>query len=229
MTKSPIKNIFLILTVMTIIAPQQVVAGEADSVLKMPAVHLHHELTIGYGEASSDQLFDGLQIGRPGNYRVQHYSGAISFSYKYFVLPQFAIGIAVAYENENGIWQQPYMQQTDEWLVTQLGSFKRAAFTPAIELMYIYKESKPVRYYCMAGIGFTYQNEVDIYSDGYYLTNYQNGLNSLGKNLQIQNNRYHFNGQITPIGISVGGRISEFMELGVGYKGILNIGITVKL
>lgn len=58
--------------------------------------------------------------------------------------------------------------------------------------------------YGSAGLGISYSNEVDIYSDDYYNSKYVNGKNTLGAALELDNNKYHFNGQITGLGMRWG-------------------------
>jgi hypothetical protein len=109
------------------------------------------------------------------------------------------------------------------------GSFKRNVFTIAPEIMVEYtKKSAPITIYGYAGYGYSYINEVDRYSLEYYNSYYRDGVNSLGDKIEVAQNRHQYNFHVCPIGANFGKRIKYFAELGYGYKGILNIGVTLK-
>jgi len=194
------------------------------------------EIAIGCGTMSSDYLFDGFTPGGFGQsfkeYSNKGYSGASSFSIRYFTGKRFSIGISVMYENERGDWiKNINVGGSYDWEAQTIGSFKRQALTCAPEMTGTYKRSGngSYRIYTTLGVGFTYSNEVDGYSTSYYNSQYNNGVNSLGNDLEKNHNRIHTNGYYSPFGLRFGKKISGYFELGIGYKGILNGGVTIKI
>jgi len=193
------------------------------------------EVSLGSGVWSSSELFDGYMPGffiseSFRTYICKQYSGAFYATAKYFVSKRVALGVAFAYENESGVWQtnENLYGGAFGWEAIPLGTFKRQAFTFAPELYVSYMEKDITRLYWTVGAGITYRNEVDRYSDSYYEAQYKNGVNSLGNNMEANNNRTHVNIYCAPIGISVGKAVRWFAEIGVGYKGILNTGLSYK-
>ena len=82
--------------------------------------------------------------------------------------------------------------------------------------------------YCTFGFGLTQRIETDEYSlyyinNGYHYpsiaTDYVPGSNN-----QLQGNIY-----LSPFGISTGDKVRWFAEIGIGYKGVLNTGLSMKL
>ena len=194
------------------------------------------EFSLGSGVWSSSELFDGYTPGfllSPSfkTYIIKQYSGAFYATAKYFVSKRVSLGIAFAYENESGTWQRNENVHGGAygWEAIPMGSFKRQAFTFAPELYVTYAQKGIARLYWNAGVGITYRNEVDRYSGNYYAPHYTNGVNSLGKNLQMNNNKMHLNLYYSPIGISAGKALRWFAEIGIGYKGILNTGVSYKI
>ncbi len=192
------------------------------------------EISAGSGVWSSDELFDGYSPGLFGpsfrTYITHSYSGAFYATVKYFVSKRASLGIAFAYENERGDWQKNInIGGAFDWERIPLGTFKRQAFTFAPELYVNYAEKGMTRIYSTAGVGVTYRNEVDRYSDSYYESQYNNGTNPLGPHLEANNNKLQGNFYYSPLGLSIGRTLRWFAEIGIGYKGILNTGLSYKI
>ncbi len=193
------------------------------------------ELSVGSGVWSSDELLDGCSPGfllgtTLRDYIVNQYSGTYYVTVKYFVNKRISLGLTFTYENESGDWQRnDPTSDRNEWTTVSLGSFKRQAFTFAPEIYITYVNKGIARLYCTAGLGVTYRNEVDRYSDTYYMNSFYNGGSTLGAIQEVNNNRVRPNIYLSPFGLSVGGRVKWFMELGFGYKGVLNTGLSFKL
>ncbi len=192
------------------------------------------EVSVGSGVWSSDELFDGYSPGFLSQsfriYTNDRFSGAFCATVKYFVKKRVSVGIAFAYENESGDWRRydDVYGGGFGWEAIQLGTYKRQAFTVAPEVCATYFEKDIARLYFTASIGITFRNEVDKYSDAYYASQYNNGVNILGKNQELNKNGNHFNLYYSPFGISVGRSFRWFAEVGIGYKGILNTGFSYK-
>ena len=96
------------------------------------------------------------------------------------------------------------------------GSYTVSNKTVAMELYYIYLFRKYIELYTFAGVGPTSSTE-------------QNTLSgSFGSSRQSES-KAGLKGQYTPIGIRAGGRLGAYAELGYGYKGLVNLGISFKL
>ena len=193
------------------------------------------ELSAGYGVRSSDQQFDGSysHYHTPGKYtyNIETVSGPASMTVKYFLGRKIAVGLAAVYENETGDWLTVINNGgNDDYTTKSIGWFRRKVFTVAPECTFTYKEvaNGLVRFYCFLGIGFSYENEVNIYSESYYRSQYYNGVNILGTDLQFDNNRTHFNMQLSQ-GIRFGRRFGCYIEAGIGYKGLFSAGLTWKI
>ena len=187
----------------------------------------HIEVGVGGGCWSSDYLFDGYEIGKGKLYTNKDYSGTFFFNFKYFVIERFAISITLAYENESGQWFQGKTENLRlVYYTVPIGTFRRQAFTFSPEITFYYYKKGFVGIYGVVGIGLTYRNEIGRYDQDYYNQNYLNGTNKLGNDIEIDNSKIQPNGYSAPIGISAGKRVRWYAEIGLGYKGIFNSGIS---
>lgn len=193
-----------------------------------------NSLTLSWGVFSTDFILDGnnakVITGEINGYSIGKFTGTACLTWKYILSKRFSIGISAVYENINGSWYEktigyPYIGDLF------VGTFKRNLFTIAPEITITYKNSRNgiLRLYGAIAIGYTYSNEVDTYDLDFYNGHYLNGINTLGESTKKENNIYHVNGQITGFGITLGKKLAFNLEAGLGYKGILNAGIKLKL
>jgi len=191
-----------------------------------PAIYNRFEFNLGYGRLSPYEL-----ISETG-YDVNKYSGSFTLTSRYFITNKLAVGLAVSIEKESGNWGDNY---SDPPVIPipplYNGTFKRASYTFAPEISYSYATSPggKTRVYASCAAGITYINEVDAYSTAYYEFMYHNGVNVLGNHMELNNNSTKFSGYISPIGLRVGRTLSAFVELGYGFKGVINGGLTLKI
>jgi hypothetical protein len=191
--------------------------------------------SVNYGAFSSDYILDGnksaTSAGTWYTYWNNQYSGTISATFQYFVSKRFSIGISAGYEDIKGTWLQHVYDGSRTGTDVPIGYFKRALFTIAPEITITYRTALngQFRMYGAAGVGCSYSNEVDAYSQSYYNGHYINGVNTLGTAVEFNNNRLHANVQITGLGMRYGGKLCGHMEIGFGYKGIVSAGLTLKL
>ena len=187
------------------------------------------EISVGYGIVPSDQFLDGNRNAAGAGYiSYENFkvSGMWFVNYKFFVGEKFSIGLFAGREQESGTMGAPY--DSDE-PVMPLGTFSRTAYTIASEISVQYRSERNTRIYATAGIGVTIEQETDVFQQAYYnnarqYLNYSGPLT--GSETIVPNNRTHFNGYISPVGISVGNHLRGFFEIGFGYKGIFNGGIS---
>ncbi|MCD6013289.1 MAG: hypothetical protein K0Q79_3151 [Flavipsychrobacter sp.] len=187
-------------------------------------------ISVSWGVISPVFLFAGNEFGDKYSYGIGQYSGIISLSYQHYISKRFSIGITFAYENYKGSWLG-WVPGGRTGHDVGIGTYKRHLFTVAPEATFTYrtKYNGVFRMYGGLGIGISYSNEVDTYSEEYYNSKYVNGKNTLGAAMELDNNKYHINGQITGLGMRWGKRLCAQLELGFGYKGVVSTGLTLKL
>jgi len=189
----------------------------------------HEEVTIGVGDWSSVQLLEGVHAGEDGysEYPISQRLGPFSISFRHYFAQWIAFGLAAVYEHENGDWSRGGWSYYGP---TTIGKYKRQVFNVAPELLITYSRSRRTNLtiYGYLGVGYSYLNSIEMYSAGYYLSQYSNGVNSLGPDMQKVNNKINTGVHVCPIGLSLGKKYRWFVEGGFGYKGILNTGMTLK-
>ena len=190
------------------------------------------EISVAVGKWTPIPLFRGVHAGKDGysEYPVDHYSGTFAVTYRYHLSRKNSLGIAVAYENESGGWFH-LKNLGNRNGPDRFGTYKRNLYTIAAEARTLYSRNrnKLVFTYGYIGVGITFRNEVDAYSLEYYNSQFNNGANQLSDKLEIQSDQTHFNIQLCPIGISVGGNIRGYVEAGFGYKGLFCAGLSYNL
>ncbi|MFP4488176.1 MAG: hypothetical protein ACLFN1_02630 [Bacteroidales bacterium] len=169
-----------------------------------------HEFTVGVGFVTTDQVLGVFidifrALGTLGNVYSDNvnYTGALYLNYKYFFTPRFAAGLSVLTDKARG----DLVNDDDQ----VLGSFNRRALTLAPEVSLSYVNRKSFRMYGMIGAGYTFGRE--------------KSTNDLGED-NYTSSYNHINFQLSPLGLRLGKQIGAFAEIGFGYKGILNIGIS---
>lgn len=204
-------------------------AQEAEESHEM-AIHNYHDATgsefiLGHGFLPSEQLFNGNH--RRLGYTTDQYSGAIFATYRYHISEVVSLGLAFAYEYENG----SYTDNTYNYnyfsgsggvvpgYYNNYGTFARSSFTIAPEITFTYANFGRglVHLYSVVGLGYTFRDEV--------LTDGQTNAEFTSPYI----NRVHANAYVSPFGMRIGGRLNGFFELGLGYKGVFNYGVTYRL
>lgn len=135
--------------------------------------------------------------------------GAIFLTYRYNVIKRFSVGLSCGLDITNAEIINKYK--------TVFGESKKIYITPAVELKFIYIDKKIVRLYGFLGVG---------YSFAFYKNHFNPGMPTNKVGDLIEN---HLNGQLTPLGIRLGKKFGGFLEIGLGYKGLLNVGISLNL
>ncbi len=160
-----------------------------------------HEIAAGAGAESAWQLLDKNVVSATPNYFG---------SYRYFITNGVAIGFSAGTQTTSGT-------DTCNCLVpgTQPGKgplydFKTTTVTVAAELTWVLFSKNSFQAYEGVAAGVSYYNERDSYADK--TTSLLSG--------------YKFNGQLTLAGIRFGRALGGFVELGFGYKGLINGGIS---
>ena len=195
---------------------------------------VHHDLTgseviIGHGFLPSGQLrANGSERNSRLAHEVNQYTGAIFATYRYHINRRFSLGITAAFENEQGTyWDNSYNYNYQYYYVSggfapnyfdHHGTFTSSSFTIAPELTFNYGDFAHglVRLYSTVGIGYTYRNEIvkEAMTNQEFRAPYIKAL--------------HANAYVSPLGVRFGRQFGGFFELGIGYKGILNYGVTYR-
>ncbi|MEO6687289.1 MAG: hypothetical protein ABIN24_15060 [Dyadobacter sp.] len=123
-------------------------------------------------------------------------------SYKYFVSEKIAVGATVGYNSR----AKPF--NYENWNRRNDGI---KVLTFAGEGSFCYLKRRNFGLYALGGMGCF------IVTSGNYNNKYSD-YNNFGLTLQL-----------TPLGVRFGRKVSGFAEIGYGYKGLVNMGINLKL
>ena len=135
---------------------------------------------------------------------------ATYFTAHYFIFNRLAVGLALGLNTVKGTYDAAIGPGS------VAGTYTTNYKTVAMELYYIYLFRKNMELYTFAGAGPSQLKEQST-----LISPYGSSTQTYGAGV--------FKGQITPVGIRFGGRLGGYAELGYGYKGLLNLGISFKL
>jgi len=157
-----------------------------------------NDITIGTGYMSGRQFLYalGADIG------PEVTSGLPTFfiSYRYFLFKRIALGFTLGTQT---LWGNSNYENTG-----QQYTFKDVSSTFAIELTTVYAKRDNIMFYGHYGIGIS---DIEIqYSAPYSPAEYKTLANV----------------QLTPMGIRFGRNLAGFIEFGIGYKGLVNAGLS---
>lgn len=169
------------------------------------------ELSLSMGRVSAHQINIASGGDRSPILLVQ--TGANYFvSFKYFRSKKLALGLSMGAQKISGQSNYSWTNRTQS---SPFG-FDMRTLTIAPELTLIYKSSKKFCFYGFAGAGYAHSFIV------YYAWN-------LSGNDSYKITPDNISLQITPIGFRFGNSFAGFLELGAGYKGLLNCGLAYKI
>lgn len=168
------------------------------------------EFSLGYGLATSTQFVYDIgdmwgSIFTLGNvtYDREKSSGAIHLGYKYSIGNKFTLGAVFVYEQVNND-----VKSGNDLLGKNVNRF----YTLALESDFRYISKEKFQMYSGLGLGYTFGNQ---------------DFEASAATEQDADYQVHLiNFQITGIGVRVGKSFGGFAELGFGYKGIINLGIS---
>ncbi len=162
----------------------------------------------------------GIQIVRGagqalggGSDRVPEYDSYGSANFiitgKYFFGSRCAVGLSLSLQSINGSSNNDYTLAVSR----PSYSYDRTYFTICPEMTFVYVNRRWFRFYALFGAGIATVTTKISYELGY--TGYDNKTSGID-----------FNAQITPLGFGFGGQLKGNIEIGLGYKGLLNAGIS---
>ncbi len=168
------------------------------------------EFSLGYGLATSTQLmydisdiFVNVFTFGSATFENEKSTGAINFGYKYSIGDHFSLGAAFAYE------QITNDAKSGNDLI---GKTTNTFYTIAIESNIRYVSKEHFQMYSGLGLGYT--------------AGMQDFTSSDPSESDSDDSVHLFNLQITGLGVRAGNAFGGFAEVGLGYKGILNLGIS---
>ncbi len=191
-------------------------------------------LSLGIGLNSTNYAFKGLDFGLVINLKNYENEGSMtlfSLSYAHKISQHAYCGLALAVDQQHGEWLHNFTYSSlGNMQHENLGVFNRSCLTLAAEYRINYVEKKNYALYATLGAGATFYHEVRQFDKAYYLQGYENGINKYGPDPRQVRNSAFFNCNISPFGLQAGtARFKYFLELGVGYKGLIHSGINYSL
>jgi opacity protein-like surface antigen len=207
------KALISLLFCFTIVMCAQPMAAQKSS--ETPSLR-GSEITISYGNFTSSTFFMEMAslteiivtLGLvQDNINITNPTGVVSFTYLYNFNKLIALGGSLGYEYASG-----YL--TNSKGITTGNIYMNFA-NLAVECDFTYRVWENVKLYGMVGLAATWLNANYSYSDPSHGNLI---ISSVIPNLQV-----------TPFGIRFGKQVGGFMEIGFGYKGWVNAGLSVKL
>ncbi len=166
-----------------------------------------HDISVSWGAVSGRDILDELNHGEDGGGMYHNTNtGNIFLTYRYFVLSRLSVGITAGNQTIKGTYHYDNSNLTPPY------DYKLSNTTIAAEVMFIYMNRPGFQSYCSMGIGTSFYNETDYLANTSY---YYPG--------QLSGNKFNF--RISPIGFRFGGKFGGFVELGIGYKGLVDGGL----
>ena len=178
----------------------------------------HHEFYVSAGLLNDNQVFSMvgdfmgtiLTLGflmQPDEYQVL----TPSIGYRYWLNNRMGFGLHFAFDKNSvkAIHQSVIDTSSEhEWRI-----YNRYFYTTAVDFNWNYMNKPACQLYGNAGMGATLVSFSDNKTD-----------DSEAKLKKF----FTFNMHVSPIGIRIGKEIAGFAEIGWGYKGFFNAGISVK-
>ena len=191
------------------------VAGINAAYAQCPSNKRQLDISVSYGVISTDQVFgvpndDGATVS--GQKTLTSAPGSPFINVRYFFFNRLAFGVTCGFLSESGKYVDTYAPS-----ITGTGTYASHSTVTAFEVYYIYLFRKNMELYTLGGIGPSFSNA--------NITTNVLGLSTTSHAESVNTTKV----QYTPIGIRYGGKLRAYAELGIGYKGVFNAGISYKL
>jgi hypothetical protein len=172
------------------------------------------EIAASYGPVTSDQFTDQFSTSTttgPSRNKSRTYASGTSFiTVRYFMFNRLAIGFTGGIQSERG----EYTNVFTPTIVS--GTYETTTTTFALEFYYVYYFRKFIEVYTLFGFG-----------PG--LINTETTLIPAATTPVTTESANKLKVQYAPVGVRFGGRLGGFLELGIGYKGLVNAGLSYRL
>lgn len=217
-------------TIILLLLPYLLWAKKDDGRIQPTAIEPLNLSTTGLGLNSSNYALMGVSAGLVLTLRTYKNKGSkalVSLSQYRKITPHSYIGLSLAAHQQHGIWQYYY---TNGGLFSMQfenrGVFNRTCVTLAAEFRTNVRIKGNLAYYVLFGAGGTFYHQVTQYYRDYYLAGYSNGVNRYGPTTRFTVNKVIPNIQLSPLcALYGGGAWKCFLEMGFGYKGLINGGV----
>ncbi len=171
------------------------------------------ELSLSYGRKSGTEILKNFHDNPPTRDRGQ-FNSKVSTTGNYFITyrkaftDKFLLGLTAG--SESFAYDKYYNENPYK---TFIAHYNVNITTVAVESKVIYYNGKKLRLYGFAGLGARLYSEKSTPAQSF------DGIGG----------KVFFNTQATPLGISFGKKLSGFLEVGLGYKGLINAGVTYRI
>ena len=203
--------ILIVALIVTVILPYRLDAQDSKG---------SQEFSLSYGITSGTDMLQGFyrRSSRP-NYDHPTYNQATAMTgnmfatYRYFINRRLDVGVTLGTEV---VTYYHYTNPTSGD-VGLIGKYKASVTTLAAELKPVYYNGRFVQLYGLIGIGARY----------FQTTQTEFGPALIARDVSHVT-PFSVNSQWTPIGVRAGEKLCGFAEFGLGYKGLINVGISYK-
>src|ERR1035437_714139 len=162
------------------------------------------EISLSYGRISGTEIVNAMDMGKDISAYEEANTGNLFATYRYYVNNRIGLGVAL------GTQSMIY-----DWTNDNSGSHytqKISMVTTGAEIKCLFADSRYFQFYELLAFAATYRNEI-----------YNNALPSV---IMTPQTGFLWNMQWSPIGFRFGNSFGGFLELGIGYKGLINGGIS---
>ncbi len=191
-----------------------------DSTLVAPTT-FRNELNLSVGHWSADML----TVGWGGQHRtvsMASYSGAYNLAVRRRWGSNRWVGLGVGYEQASGDVLKIHITGRTAFNADTIGRYRMNVYSVAPEVIFVFDHDTDRNSYLYAlvagGVSLVTRND-EIFPE---VRNYPAPGTVVAPAYSKRRTSIHFNGQVSPLCFKVGAhRLSGFLEIGFGYKGIV--------
>lgn len=151
-----------------------------------------------------------------GDSENHKFSGVAGVGYNFYITPRVSLGIygGVGYASAD-----MYIARQGETIYKEpvkLCKSKVMSYVGELSGSYTYWQRGNMELSGAVYLGFAFQDEdIDLYTDKYYIPK--------------ENDRWKVSYHLTALKFRIGEAIGGFAELGFGYRGLVNVGLSIKI
>jgi hypothetical protein len=198
------KNYLFLFLLFPIFSKAQVLRGQS-------------EVSVSSGLMSFSEAFpDGPSLSfdeERGPYWTSGGTGIPSLTYRYYLGGRFALGVTIGQQT---VWGTTVGENEGP-----SGNYTFDYKTIAVDFLFNYVNKEWFRLYSYLEPGQSFKKETFVTAPVQYLSYTSPGYTATD-NVTV------FNLQYVPIGVSIGKKLSGFFEVGFGFKGFLNSGVSYR-
>lgn len=179
------------------------------------------EIYIQYGTPSVVELSTILQTeyraeGYDGDARNCKFSGIAGLGYNFFITPWFAIGLdgGFGYGSADMYITDSELHPIEEPIFVYRSTVR--SWSAHLSGTFVYWQRGPMECSGALYLGVTYQDETIVNPHPDYV-------------IPGQNDRLRFSYHITAVKFRYGETVGGYAELGFGYRGLVNVGLSIKI